>query len=384
VGQAKQGDQKVRGNITKRGKASWRLKYDVGVDETGKRRIEYETVRGTRKEADAALAKRINEIAEGRYVAPTIETVETYASHWIENIAPASRAAITIERYKTLLRAHILPGLGSIELQKLDGTAIDRFYASRREMGLAPLTLHHIHSLLGLILASAVKAKKLARSPKADIQTKPKPRRRDKIEVLDEAELAALLDQLKGHWLYMPSLLAASTGLRRGEVLGLRWQDIDLAKGTLQVTQAVEIVGGKLGMKPPKTERSARTIKMPPALIIELERHRKEQLEERLKLGLGGRPELVFTSPRGDMLYPDSFSEAFANKVAGLKQITFHGLRHTHITLLLKSGVPVHVVSARAGHAKPSITLDTYSHLLGGEDNDAAKQAEEILRRVLK
>jgi integrase len=182
----------------------------------------------------------------------------------------------------------------------------------------------------------------------------------------------------------MPSLLAASTGLRRGEVLGLRWQDVDLKKGTLQVTQAVESVGEKLGVKPPKTDRSARTIKMPAILVTELERHRREQLEQRLKLGLGGRPELVFTSPLGEMIDPDSFSEAFGNRAATIKPITFHGLRHTHLTLLLKSGVPVHVVSARAGHAKPSITLDTYSHLLGGEDNDAAKQAEAILLRVLK
>jgi integrase len=245
-------------------------------------------------------------------------------------------------------------------LQKLDGSAIDRFYASRREKGLASLTLHHIHSLLRQVLASAVKAKKLARSPIADIETAPKAKRRDKIEVLDEAELAALLDHLKGHWLYMPSLLAASTGLRRGEVLGLRWRDVDLEKGTLQVTQAVEVVGGKLGVKPPKTERSARTIKLPSPLVTELERHRKDQLEQRLKVGLGGRPDLVFTSPLGNMLHPDSVSEAFVNKVAEIKPITFHGLRHTHITLLLRSGVPVHVVSARAGHAKPSITLDTY------------------------
>jgi integrase len=156
-------------------------------------------------------------------------------------------------------------------------------------------------------------------------------------------------------------------------VLGLRWRDLDFDKGTLHVAQAVEIVGGKLGVKQPKTERSARTIKLPPSLVPELEQHRKEQLEQRLKVGLGGRPDLVFTSPLGEMLHPDTLSEAFTNKVAaaGLKPITFHGLRHTHITL------------ARAGHAKPSITLDTYCHLLGGEDNDAAKQAEAILCRVL-
>jgi integrase len=376
----------MRGNITKRGKSSYRIKFDVGTDpQTGKRIISYKTVRGTRKHAEAELAKQLSQFAEGRYVAPTVETVETYANHWIENIAPASRAPITVERYTTLIRAHIVPGLGSHELQKLDGTAIDRFYASRRDLGLAAFTVHHIHSLLRQILSSAVKAKKISRSPISDIETAPKAKRGKKIEALDETELATLLDFLHGHWLYMPTLIAASTALRRGEVLGLRWRDLDFDKGTLQVTQAVEIVGGKLGVKPPKTERSARTIKLPPSLAPELERHRKEQLEDRLKIGLGGRPDLVFTSPLGEMLHPDTLSEAFSAKVAaaGIKRVTFHCLRHTHITLLLKSGVPVHVVSARAGHAKPSITLDTYCHLLGGEDNDAAKQAEAILSRVL-
>ena len=203
--------------------------------------------------------------------------------------------------------------------------------------------------------------------------------------MLTEAELAALLEHLRGHWLYMPTLLAASTGLRRGEVLGLRWQDVDFKTGTLQVAQAVEIVGGKIGIKPPKTERSARTIKLPGSLTSDLERHRKQQLEQRLKVGLGGRSELVFTTPLGEVINPDWLTEAFVNRIksAGLKPITFHGLRHTHITLLLKSGVPVHVVSARAGHSRPSITLDTYCHLLGGEDNDAAREAEAILLRVL-
>jgi integrase len=228
----------MRGNITRRGKSSWRLKYDVGTG--SERQIAYVTVRGTRKQAEAELAKRLTELAEGHYVPPTVETVESYARHWIADIAPTSRAAITIERYQTLLRAHIIPGLGAIELQKLDGMSIDRFYASRREMGLASLTLHHIHSLLGQILNSAVKAKKLVRSPVGDIQAKPKAKRRDKIEVLNEAELTALLDHLRGHWLYIPVLLAASTGMRRGEVLGLRWHDVDLSRGTLEVTQQLK------------------------------------------------------------------------------------------------------------------------------------------------
>ena len=230
------------------------------------------------------------------------------------------------------------------------------------------MTRRQIHAVLRMILNSAVKAKKIARNPIADIETTPKAKRRDEIVVLDEPELGALL----GHWLYLPALVASATGMRRGEVLGLRWQDVDMAKGTFQLVQQVKKFRGEIVIDALKTKRSRRTIKVP--VIAELERHRKEQLEQRLKLGIGGRPELVFTSMLGQPLDPEQFSDAFTAKAAQVKPgLTFHCLRHTHITLLLRSGVPVHIVSARAGHAKPSITLDAYCHLLGGEDNDAAK-----------
>jgi len=207
------------------------------------------------------------------------------------------------------------------------------------------------------------------------------------LRFLDEAELAKLIAHLRGHWLYMPTLLAAYTGLRRGEVLGLRWRDIDFDAGTLQVAQAVEIIGGKVELVEPKTERSRRVVKLPASLLPELARHRKEQSALRLKLGLGkDNANLVFTSAEGVIISPTVFSVAFMREVlaAGVKRTKFHGLRHLHITHLLKSGVPVHVVSARAGHARPSVTLDTYAHLLGAEDDDAANLAEEMLQRVLK
>ena len=176
--------------------------------------------------------------------------------------------------------------------------------------------------------------------------------------VLSEAELATLLGHLRGHWLYMPTLIAASTGLRRGEVLGLRWHDIDFTKGTLQVTQSVEVIGGEICLTEPKTDRSRRTLKLPASLLPELTRHRKEQAELRLRLGLG-KADLVFTSPEGAVLNPTVFSETFARQVrsAGVRATKFHGLRHLHISHLLKSGEPVHVVSARAGHARRASRL---------------------------
>jgi integrase len=379
----------MRGNITRRGKHSWRIKFDAGTDQDGKRLIQYQTVNGTKRDAEAELAKRLNELSEGRYVAPTVETVGSYALHWLESIAPVDRCAATVARYRTIITAHIVPGLGSVPLKDLDGAAIDRFYAHLRTKGhryggaLSSMTVNHIHRRLSQILASAVKARKLARSPLSDIQTKPKPKRKP-IRILDEAELAALLAYLKGRPLYMPALLAAYTGLRRGEVLALRWKDIDFTKAALQVAHALEVVDGKLTIVEPKTDRSKRTISLPASLIPELTHHRKEQAAWRLKLGLG-KTDFVFTSPLGGMIDPTVFSESFTKEARGAgTPITFHGLRHSHITHLLRAGVPVHIVSARAGHARPSITLDTYSHLLGGDDEKAAELADAMLLRALK
>jgi integrase len=251
---------------------------DVGSG--SERQIAYVTVRGTRKQAEAELAKRLNALVEGRYVAPTIET-ESYARHWLEHIAPAGRTASSVDRYRSLISAHIIPGVGAIPLQKLDGKTIDKFYAHilknghRFGGGLSSVTLHNVHRMLSL-LSSAVKARLLPRSPLAEVQTKTRPKRK-KVEVLDEAELAKLISHLRSHWLYMPTLLAAYTGLRRGEVLGLRWRDIDFDAGTLQVAQAVEIISGKVRLVEPKTERRRRVIKLPASLLPELTQHRKEQ-----------------------------------------------------------------------------------------------------------
>jgi integrase len=382
----------MRGNITRRGKSSWRIKFDAGTGDDGKRRYHVETIRGARKDAEALLAKRLNELAHGRYVAPTVETVASYAEHWLTNIAPADRCATTVERYATLIRAHILPGLGKVPLQKLDGPMLDRFYARLRKegrrdgKGLASMTLRHVHRLLSQLLSSAVKAKKLPKSPMTDLQTKPSKAKAKKVDVLDDAELAKLLDHLRGNWFYLPSLLAACTGLRRGEVLGLRWRDLDFAKGTLTVAQSAEVIGGKVVMTAPKTERSRRTIELPASVLPELTLHRKEQAERRLRLGLGkDRDGLVFTNSLGSVIAPEVLSVTFTRAVVaiGIKRITFHALRHGHITALLRAGVPVHVVSARAGHARPSITLDTYAHLLTGDDSAAAKIADALLRKML-
>jgi integrase len=175
----------MRGNITRRGKSSWRIKYDVGADANGKRLIQYKTVNGTKSEAQAELVRLLGELNDGRYVPPTIETVATYARHWLENIAPATRSAVTVERYRSIIDTHLIPGIGEERLQDLDGGKIDKLYSALRTR-LSSMTLHHVHTLLGQILASATKAKRLVRSPIKDAETTPKPKRKD-VAVLNEA-----------------------------------------------------------------------------------------------------------------------------------------------------------------------------------------------------
>jgi integrase len=383
----------MRGNITRRGKSSWRIKFDVCYDATtGKRKYHVETVRGSKADAVTLLSKRLAERGEGQLVERTTITVAAYAKHWLENIAPAKASARTRERYAELVEKHIAPHLGAVALQKLDGTRIDAFYtklltAGRLDGkgGLSPQTVRHIHRLLSQIFASAVKAQKLRHSPMLTVQAAPSVPR-PKIEVLTPLELATLLAHLKGRPLYMPVLVAASTGLRRGEVLGLRWSDIDFEKATLQVAQSVELVGHMLSVKEPKTDRSRRVVTMPEQLVIELRAYRKEHAELCLALGLG-RVDLVFPRwPDDGLRHPSRFSKAFASEVkaATVSPITFHGLRHTHLTHLLRSGVPVHVVSARAGHANPTVTLNAYSHLLEGDQEKAAAVMDETLRAAIK
>jgi integrase len=163
--------------------------------------------------------------------------------------------------------------------------------------------------------------------------------------------------------------------------MALRWSDVDLSAATLRVAQVMEFVGPEISFKAPKTERSRRTIAMPASAVHELKAHRKAQAEHCLKCGLG-RPDLVFPRWDGKPHNPDRFGEYFKREVlaANLPRVTFHSLRHTHITCLLRSGVPVHVVSARAGHASPTITSTAYAHLLSGDQEAAADTMDALLR----
>ncbi len=318
-------------------------------------------------------------------------TVGDYLETWLADYAKPNVAGKTFERYADIVRGHIRPALGHLMLQKLHPLHVQEFYSTalaegRRDGrgGLSAQTVLHCHRILRGALNQAVRWQLLVRNP-ADAVVPPRPVRREMM-ALDETGTVLLLNAAKRSRLYGPIMLAVTTGLRRGEVLALRWTAIDLNRGTLSVREALEQTRDGLAFKQPKTAKGRRIVDLPRIAIEELQTHKMEQAQQRLLLGPAYEDHgLVFPEPDGRPWAPDKLSSALAALVrrAGFTGLRLHDLRHTHATQLLKEGVHPKVVSERLGHATVAITLDTYSHVLPGIQRDAAERIDAAIRLAL-
>jgi integrase len=365
----------MRGNITRRGKGSWRIKFDLGKDPvTGKRQTRYHTVRGTRARAQAEAAKIIAGTVTGTYVDPSRETVARFAERWLRDWADGNVSNKTFTRYDQLLRKHVSARVGSIPIQKLRAADLHGLYAAMAKDGLADRTRLHAHRVVHRMLRHAAQWGVVHQNVAALVDTPAV--RATEIEILTAQLVQAALQTLRGRSLYPIAVLALATGLRRGELLAVRWRDIDLDGATLRVEQALEQTKrGGLVFKSPKTKYGRRTVTLPPSAVAELRAHRKAQAERRLALGLGKAPEdsLVFASWDGSTRSPNALTKEWTLAMgrAGLKA-TFHSLRHTHASTLIASGLDVLTISRRLGHGSPAITLSVYGHLFKPDDRAAA------------
>jgi integrase len=379
-----------QGHIRQRGQSSWELKFDLGRDPiTGKRISRFVAFKGTKREAQAELNRLLNHRNEGTYVDPTKMSVAEYLEHWLSVDIDRRVASKTATRHRAIARHQITPRLGHVPLRKLTAVHIEACEAElqrqgyvkgrKRGQGLSAQTVLHVHRTLSQALAHAAKTGVLFRNPAEQVKP-PRPPGRE-IAILTKSEVAILLRVAEPTWLYLPILVGVTTGMRRGELLGLRWSDIDLKVARLTVNQSLE---GKGVFKSPKTRQSRRTITLPAITVEALTRYRAEQAAERLRLGLG-KPELVFAHGDGSAFDPDSISKGFNRliKTAGVRRITFHGLRHTHISHQLIDGVHVKIVSERAGHASVAITLAIYAAFIPNMQADAAAGVDTWLRQAL-
>jgi integrase len=383
----------VRGHIRKRGGA-WSVVVDTGRDPgSGRRRQKWHSGFRTRKDAQRALADILSRLDRGTYVEPSRQTVAEYLAEWLAAIRTRVRPG-TWESYERNVRSHIDPAIGSTRLQDLSAATLNRFYADLLAAGradgkgpLSPRTVRYIHTIVRKALHDAVRWNRLARNV-ADTADPPSPRaaKAAAMTTWSAAQLRRFLQSIRDDRLYPAFLLAATTGMRRGEVLGLHWCDVDLDAARISIRHALITVRYELAWSTPKTDRGRRTVALDPATVEALRSRRARQLEERLLLGSSYRDDdLVFCQPDGTPIHPDSFSGLFERLVAraDLPRIRFHDLRHTHASLALAAGVHPKVVSERLGHADIALTLNTYSHAIPAlQESAASVVANLVLGRI--
>jgi integrase len=365
----------MRGNLTRRGRRSWRLKYELGRDPvTGRRQTRYATLRGTRAQAQAEAAKIMAAVATGQHVDPSTETVAQFVERWLRDWADDNVSNQTWAGYAQMLRKHLCSRVGSTPIQKLTPAHLQSVYAAMAQDGLADRTRLHLHRITRGMLKHAAQWGVVPRNV-ADMIDAPRVRA-EEIEILTSEEVRVVLETLRGQPLYPIAALALASGLRRGELLALRWQDIDLDDGALRVEQALEETKrGGLVFKQPKTRHGKRVVTLPPSTVAVLRDHWKAQQEQRLFLGLGRaeRSSLVFPNVDGSPRSPNALTHQWrgAMKAAGIGA-TFHSLRHTHASTLIAAGLDVLIISRRLGHGSAAITLGVYGHLFKPDDRAAA------------
>jgi integrase len=348
--------------------------------------------------AEAELTRLLHALQTGSYIEPNRLTVGEFLDRWLQDYAKPSVSPKTFERYQSIITQHLKPALGRLPLPKLTPLAIQGSYTQWRESGrkkprktdppgLSENTILQHHHVLHKALQMAVRWQLISRNP-ADAVEPPKPQRRE-MRAIDEAQTAWALDftEAKKSELYVPILTAVATGLRRGEILALRWQDIDAGAGILSVRRSLEETkAGGLRFKDTKGKRS-RVVDVPPILMEALEAHHDRQNEFRKVFGPDWVDnDLVFPREDGSPWEPDRFSSLYFDWIAkaGLKGVRFHDLRHSHASQLLRLGTHPKVISERLGHASVAFTLDTYAHVLPGLQREASDKVGESLRNARK
>jgi integrase len=375
----------MRGHIARKGNRYYAVVYE-GIDpQTGRDRHRWHPGGATRREAEKVLGDLVKRIHDGDYRAPERITLGNYLQErWLPTKKAQLRAS-TFSSYQRNITNHVIPALGSIPLQRLTPEDLDEFYAQLLAHGkrngagggLSIKTVRYIHTMLRRALADAHRKGSVLRNV-ADLADPPKlsaaPRR--EMRVWTPEQLRTFLTEIEDHRLYPAFFLATNTGMRRGEVLGLRWDDVDLAEHRLSVRRGLVNVAYELKFSDVKTANARRVIELDDRTVAVLRAWQKVQLEERVFAGL--RPEddaLVFAQPDGSPVHPDYFSQCFDRHLAKstLPRIRLHDLRHTHATILLKAGVHVKVVSERLGHSNVAFTMNVYQHVLPGMQADAAR-----------
>ncbi len=369
-------------SITAKGRKKWLVTVYLGRT-NGKPVRRWWLVEGTRKDAEKFERERMRERDADTLPTDKLSTVAHVAGRYLEL---AAVGATTKARYQSLIEHHVLPHIGNERIEDVRPDQIQLLYQRllrsghrTRKSGLSARTVRHIHVLLGIIFKTARRWRLVANDIMRDVDspTVQKSRR----NVVAPEKVAGFLEAATRSKYEIPIVLAITMGMRRGEILGLRWSDVDLEGGKLTIAQTlVEPEGGDLVFKEPKSEESRRTISIPPAAVARLRAHKAKQRALMLEMGSDYQRthDLVCAQPDGRPIQPARLTTAYRGLAAlhGLKGVSLHDLRHSHATMLLEAGVDLKVVSARLGHSTIVLTADTYAHVTEKLDRDATSKID--------
>ena len=381
----------MRGHIRERSPGNWAIVVDIKDQATGKRRRKWHSFKGTKRGAQIRCSQLIAEMSKGDYSEPTKLTLDRFFDQWLDHVRPQV-APRSFERYEEIARKNLAPLVGPVAVAKLRPAQISSAYSRALESGrrdgqggLSPRTVLHMHRVLKQALAVAVKWGIISKNP-ADAVDPPKVERQ-KMRALDNAETAVLLEHFRPTRTFVSVLLAVMCGMRRGEVVALKWRDVNLSRAQVSVSQSMEQT--KAGVRAKETKSGkGRTIALPSLVVDELVRHRLCQAQEMLRLGARlSDNSYVVSQEDGRPLQPNSLTHEFVRllaKAPGLPRIRFHDLRHSHATQLLLSGVHPKIAQERLGHSSIGVTLDLYSHVMPGMQEDAAAKVDAALRSALE
>lgn len=370
----------MRGRIIKRkGSNNYTIVLQLGLDpSTGKRKQQWITAGSSKREAEKQMAELIHQMDTGVFVKPNKNAFSKYLEEWLKDYVWPNLSPRTAEGYESIVRCHLIPALGSIPLVQLKPEHLQRYYSEKLSTGrhdgnggLSQTTVSHHHTCLHRALKMALRWGRISRNP-ADAVIPPRPQRSE-MHTMTEDEINIFLEAAKKTSYYVLFYLALFTGMRRSELLALRWCDVDLLLCQAHITRSLHYLKtGEIVFRAPKTTRARRMVSLPPSSACLLQEH-KDKREAQLEMTLK-EDDLIFSDREGKPLLPDTISHAWAKLVkrVGLEHIRLHDARHTHASLLLKQSVHPKIVQERLGHATISTTLDLYSHVSPGLQEAAA------------
>ena len=379
----------MRGHIVKRGKNSYSIAISMGKDPgTGKYKQQWVSVKGTKMDAEKHLAELLHQLDNGTFIKPGKTTLGEYLERWLKEYVWSNLAPRTAEGYESIVYCHLVPALGNIPLNQFKPEHLQRYYSEKLSRGrydgkgaLNRTTVSHHHTCIHCALRMALKWGLIHHNP-ADAVTAPRPQRSE-MQTMNEDDLHNFLEAAKKTPYYVLFYLALFTGMRRSELLALRWCDMDLLLCQIYVNRTLHhLRSGEIVLRAPKTTKGRRMISLSPSAAMLLQEYKDGQSSQCNMLGRSLKDEdLVFSDTNGNPLLPDTVSHAWVKlmKRVGLDRIRLHDARHTHASLLLKQGVHPKVVQERLGHATISTTLDLYSHVSPGLQQAAAEGFDKMV-----